>query len=287
MIKNLTKTVGLVVVIAALASGCRSNTEYKKLTEAGNKYTLAVNQLLTTAGDIRIDATSEQLLKDDRISNRSVDNYTKLSQVDRDRLKVLNDIRIHNQLLQAYFSKLQELAHSDAPEQTKKEIDGIANNLNSIGKKLQGTNLIANKAVFQGVANIIVDSQIRGAMREELEKRNKTILQELTIQQEILNALGDSMQQDVALIKSAQEQRLVIRPLIQPEPIVQQDEWIQTRKKILTMDRKIAELRQASTALGEFKDIYQASVQGKLSIARINGVLQDMDSFLALIEKNK
>jgi hypothetical protein len=287
MIKNLTKTVGLVIVIATLAGGCRSTTEYKKLTEAGSKYTTAVNDLLLKAGDIRINATSEQLLKDDRITNQTVANYEKLSQLDEKRLDILNKIRIHNQLLQSYFSKLQELANSDAPEQTKTAIDDISNNLNAVGKKLQESSLIANKGLIKGGASLIIDSKIHGALREELEKRNQTIRQELTIQKEVLNALGESMQQDVELIKSAQEERLVIRPLTQSEPISKEDEWIQTRNRILSMNTKIAEVKSASTALGEFQDIYEASVQGKLSIAHLNNVLQDIDSFIALVENNK
>lgn len=287
MIKNCYKTVALVSIIAFLTTGCRSLEEYKKLAEAGNEYAHAVNELLTTAGNIRIEASSEQFLRDDRLSNQSVDEYVKVSQLDKERLRILNDIRSHNLLLQSYFSKLQDLTNSNASDEAKAEIEGITSNLNKIGQKLQGSNWIANKGVFQGITNLVVNSQIRGALREELEKRNKTIILELTIQQEMLKALSDSLDHDVELIKLAREQRLVVRPLIQPELIQDEDGWIQNRKNILTMDRQIAALKTASAALGEFKEIFQAFVEGKLTIKRLNNVLQDIDSFIAIVENNK
>lgn len=285
--KNLRQTVTLFAVIAALISGCRSTNDYKKLTEAGNKYAHAVNQLLTTAGDIRIEATSEQLLRDDKISNQSAVEYTNLSQLDDERLEIINDLRTHNLLLQSYFFKLQELTNSHASAQAKTEIEGIVTNLNKVSQKLRLSNLITNKSLFQGITNFVVDSQIRGALREELEKRNKTIFQELIIQQEMLNELGDSIEQDVELIKLGRERRLVVRPLTQPEPILKEEEWIQTRKNILTMDRKIIEFKNASATLGEFKEIFKASVEGKLSIKHLNNVLKDIDSFLASVGNNK
>ncbi|ARV61010.1 hypothetical protein BZZ01_22435 [Nostocales cyanobacterium HT-58-2] len=287
MRKNIRQTVAIFAVIAALTSGCRSSEEYKKLTKAGNEYAIAVNELLTAAGDIRIESNSEKLLQDDKILNQSETDYRTLSQQDEDWLKILNDIRTHNELLQAYFSKLQALATSDAPEQAKTEIDGIAGNLNSIGHKLQNSTLITNKSILQGATNLVISSQIRGALREELEKRHEVILKELTIQQEVLNTVSSSIEQDVKSIKSAQEVRLVIRPLIQIEPIKNEDEWIKTRKNILLMDRKIEEIKKASTALREFKEIFQASLEGKLTQARLNEHLQDIDTFFALIQNTK
>ncbi|WP_017318550.1 hypothetical protein [Mastigocladopsis repens] len=287
MRKNIHKTVAVFAVIAALTSGCRSSAEYKKLTQAGNEYADAVNKLLTSASDMRIEATSEMLLKDDRISNQSVDNYTTLSKQDEERLRIIDDIRNHNQLLQAYFSKMQELATSDAPDQARTEIDGIADNLNTIGNRLSGSDLITDKSLLQNATNLVINSRIRGALREELEKRHEVLLKELTIQEKVLHALSDSLREDVKSIKLARELRLVIRPLTQPEQIKDEDEWIQNRKNILLMDAKIEEIQKASTALQKFREIFQASVEGKLNIARLNNHLKDIDSFLALVENDK
>ncbi|QLE41337.1 hypothetical protein FD723_13410 [Nostoc sp. C052] len=287
MNKKFCKVVAMFVVTATLATGCRSTEEYKKIAEAGNKYAEAVDQLLIAAGDIRIEASSEKFLRNDRVTNLNVADYNKVSQVDDRRIEILGKIRKHNHLLQAYFAKLFELADSQAPQQASTEIEGITSNLNKIGKELQGSDLITDPSVFAGVTNVIVGSQLRGALREELEKRNKTIVLELTIQKELLQALSQSIEQDMALIKIAQEERLVIRPLIQEELISDNKEWIEFRKDVLTMQRRSNELKEASEALEEFKNVFQNFIEGKLTIQRVNGFLREIDSFLAIVEASK
>jgi hypothetical protein len=121
-------------------------------------------------------------------------------------------------------------------------------------------------------------------LKEELEKRHKTILKELTIQQEMLNFLSESLQNDVEMIQSAREQRLIVEPLTSSSDIQSQNQWIEDRKNILTMDRRVEELKNAGEALGEFKTAYQEAVVGEMNTARLNHLLRDIDTFLALIE---
>lgn len=132
MLPKLRQTFVLVAVVAALSTGCRYQKEYSKITEAGNKYTTAVDELLLKASELQIDASSEELILDDKISNQTKENYDKFNQQDQEILKIIADMRNHNQLLQMYFAKLQQLAHSDAPQQTQAEIDGITSNIQTI-----------------------------------------------------------------------------------------------------------------------------------------------------------
>lgn len=283
MPKQIHKAVIFITVLITFLSGCRSTDEYKRLAEAGTKYADAVDSLLDTAGDIRINATSEQLLKDDRIQNRSVDDYIKLSQLDVERLQILSDLRTHNQLLKRYFERLQELATSKAPEQAQSEIGGILDNLNTVGNKLRGSSLVSNNEVFTGVTGFIISSQIRDALREELEKRNKIIDLELITQRELLDALGKSIKQDVELIQIAQEQRLVINPLVQTAPVSNGDTWITTRKTILTMQKNVSQLASASMAMNNFRDVFKAFVEGRTESDRINTLLTDIEAFVAIV----
>lgn len=283
MPKQTHKAVIFITVLITFLSGCRSTDEYKRLAEAGTKYADAVDSLLDTAGDIRINATSEQLLKDDRIQNRSIDDYIKLSQLDVERLQILSELRTHNQLLKRYFERLQELATSKAPEQAQSEIGGIVDNLNTVGNKLRGSSLVSNNEVFKGVTGFIISSQIRGALREELEKRNKTIDLELITQRELLDALGKSIKQDVELIQIAQEQRLVINPLVQTAPVSNGDTWITTRRTVLTMQKNVSQLASASMAMNNFRDVFKAFVEGRTESDRINTLLTDIESFVAIV----
>lgn len=287
MKKTLRQTVAVFAVIATLTTGCRSTDEYKKLANAGSGYANAVDKLLDAAGDIRIDTTSEQLLRNDRIINLTVDDYKKLADRDQERLEVIRKLRKHNKLLSVYFQLLNELAGSDAPTRSQGEITGVVANLNTIGKELQGSDLITNAGVFEGIANLVVSSQIRGALRDELEKRHRTILLELTIQKEMLKVIGDSIAQDVKLIRIAREERFVIRPLIEETTISDEDTWIETRRYLLKMEKRGQELQFANQTLGNFQEVFQAFLEGKLSVSRINNFLQEVDNLLLLVEADK
>lgn len=277
----------IVTVLATVISSCRSTDDYKRLAEAGTQYAVAVDSLLDTAGNIKLDATSEQLLKNDRLLNQTPNDYIELSQLDVEKLQILEELRAHNQLLKRYFERLQELATSNAPQQAQSEIEGIAGNLNVIGKKLRGSSLVTNTEVFKGITGFVVSSKIRGALRDELIKRGETINLELTTQEELLDVLGKSTKHDLQLIQLAQEQRLVIRPLIQPELISNEEAWIATRKSILTGQKNANQLIAASAAITDFKEIFQSFVEGETDSARINTLLTDIESFVALINTFK
>ena len=283
------KALVLVAVIATLTSGCRYSKQYEKLTEAGSKYTTAVDELLVIAGELQLESSSEQILQDDRSVNQTIRDYRNISTQDQKLLATINDIRSHNQLLQAYFNKLEELATSDAPSEAEQEIADISNNINSISLKIRKSSFFSSRSqgILRGVTNLAVHSRIKGALRKELKKRNQTILRELTLQREMLKEIGGFMTHRVELMKQAREIRLVIRPLTAEKPINNEDQWINERKRIFFMDRQVKELTNASEALNEFKDIFQASVEGKINSQRLNNSLRDIDSFLALLENNK
>lgn len=283
------KVLVLMAVLAALTSGCRYSKEYQKLTEAGNKYTTAVDELLVLAGDIQVESSSERMLQDDKIVNQTPVQYQNISRQDREILQTINDIRLHNQLLQKYFNKLEELATSDTPLEAEREITNISNNINSVSFKIRKSRLFSSpsQGVLQNITNLAVHSRIKGAIRKELKKRNHIILQELTLQREMLQEIGAFMKHRIELIKRAREKRFVIRPLVAEKPIENEDEWINERNKIFLIDKQIAELRNASDALNEFKDIFQASVEGKIKSQRLNNSLKNIDSFLALLENTK
>jgi outer membrane murein-binding lipoprotein Lpp len=283
---NIKKTLTLFAVIATLTTGCQSKDEYKKLADAGNTYTTALDQLLTTASNIKIKATSEKLLQQHQIAVLTVEQYQKISETDEKRLQIINDLIQHNQLLHAYFEKLESLVNSNAPQQTKMEIDGIATNLNSIGKRLQASNLVPQPSLISTATGFVVDSQITGVLREEIQKRHPLILQELTLQEKLLDALGDDVQHDINMIKSLQEYRLVIRPLTKTEPISNEDGWIQIRQQILTMQRRSADFKNASNALGNFKTIYQAYLSGNGNKNDLNRFAKQINTLLASVQTN-
>lgn len=277
----------MVAILSTFSSGCRSTDEYKKLAEAGTNYYKALNQLLDLAVETRINASSEELLAQDRAMNQLLDRYKQFSDSDADRINLVERLKKHNTLLSKYFELLQELAQSDAPDRAQTAIGGVIDNLNTIGQILRQSDLVKNKEGFQGITKLIVTSKIRGALREELEKRNQTIMLELKTQQELLNMLGAQIEAELKTIKDKQEQRLVIEPFIEPTPLANEDVWIATRRNLLTQKLTAAELKTASEAIGEFQNVFQDFVQGRSNSGRINAFLTDIENFLFVIEKFK
>lgn len=274
-------------MMTTFLGGCRSTDEYKKLAQAGTNYSNALNQLLDIAVETRINESSEELLLQDRTINRTFDNYKKFSDSDSNLINLVNLLKKHNSLLSKYFQMLQDLAGSNAPERTQTAIGGVINNLNTVGQTLRTSNLIENKEVFQGIGKLIVSSQIRGALKEELEKRNQTIMLELKTQQELLNILSTQIKSELKGIQDRQELRLVIEPLLKPTAIASEDVWITTRRELLTQELTAAELETASQALGDFQSIFQDFVEGRSSSARIDSLLTDIENLLSVIEKLK
>lgn len=287
MLKKVNLTLILVAVVATFLGGCRSTKEYQQLAKAGTEYTTAMDSLLTSAGNIKLNATSEQLLSDDKINNVSESQYKNLSQPDLDRLTLLKQLRKHNQLLSRYFILLNEVATSSTPQDAQKEIGEVADNLSKIGNEIRLSHIVTDKTVFQTGGNIIISSQIRGALRKELEKRKDTIEREFLTQKALLKMLGDSIKTDINITIHSQETRLVIRPLTAGNPIQDEDQWIANRRKILTMDTAVSELNASEGAADKFREIFKDFVEGKLNRERFNTLLSDIESFLTFAEQLK
>lgn len=287
MMNKSSPVIVIVALLATFTTGCRSSAEYQRLAKAGNTYTTAMDKLLTTAGEIRIDTTSEQLLKDDRLKNQTFESYNELSKLDIERLEILENLRKHNRLLTRYFALIDELATSNAPERAQQEIGGIVDNLNDIGTQLRGSALIPNTSVIKSVGGLVISSQIRGALREELEKRKDIIDLEFKTQQVLLEALSNSIKQDVNLTRESRELRQAIRPLVEEQPISDADNWIAERRAILTMNTTVSELEDASKSAGKFRDLFKDFVEGKLNRQRFNTLLTDIESFVTIVEQLK
>ncbi len=288
MLNDFRKTFVLVAVVATLSTGCKYSKQYKKITEAGNQYTTAIDELLNKANELQIDSSSEKLLQNDIISNIDVDFYNNYKNNDKEILEIISGIREHNNLLREYFNKLRKLAYSEAPGEVQKEITDIATNLQTISSQLQKNSSLPRPIVIGKIGKLIVHSKINGVLKKELDQRGEMIYEQLEIQGEMLTVLGEIMKNRVQSIKEAREKRLVIRPIIEKDPIPSNStaQWINFRKEILLMDKQVKEIEEASGALDDFQNIYKASVEGKINSQYLNDSLEDIDRFLALLQNN-
>lgn len=274
-------------VLATLAAGCAPTQQYAQFARAGTVYSAALDRLLVVATNTAVDATSERLLQDDKLINQTLASYKKLSIIDEERLTIISGLRSHARLLTKYFHFLSELATADAPERAQQAIGGVVNSLNALGTQLRGSTLVQNKAAFTAVTKVVVGFAIRGLLSDEINKRKDTIQIELKTQEELLKALAGAIQHDLRIINQAREQRLVIDPLTAVAPISKPDEWLANRRVVLTSQTKVSELESASEAAGKLREAFEDLIAGKLGLTRINNILTDLESILAVVEAIK
>lgn len=290
--KKFPKIFLLFAIIATFAGGCKSTTDYKNFADAGNKFIAANDDLLKTAENLQVDSTSEEVLNqrmllpptlNKKVSNNFVQDYRNLSDADKKRLKLIQDLRIHNQLLQDYFQKIIELANSSSPADTTESVSNIASDLQKTGAKLNPT--IVNQV--PPVTKIVLDNRISGALRQELENHKDMIYQEITIQQYALRSLGYSMENDVDTIRNLQEYRLVLQPLVSDK--FDPDGWVTTRNKVMTQNDELRlQIDKASQSLNNFKEMFVAIVGGKMNSKSLKNFIKETNSFSqSVMKKNK
>jgi len=275
----------IIILFAALGlTDCASTRQYSRFAHVGSIYTAVLDRVLVVAGKVEIDANSERLLQDDALSNRSLADYRAVSKVDVDNLKTISVLRAHGRLLGRYFSLLNDLATSDAPDRTKAAIDGTVVNLNQLGATLRGSELMANAEAPGTAAKLVVAFGIHVVLREELGRRKETIEEELKTQEVLLPALAKAIETDVRMVNDLREERWVIEPLIAKAPISNPDEWVTRRRTVLTAEGTVGELRSAAGAARELRESFEDLVRGTLTLDRLNDVLTDLEATLALIE---
>ena len=169
---------------------------------------------------------------------------------------------------------------------TKVAVESIAQNLEESGSKLVKLSSV-NIDKLPSVTKIVLDARIRGALREELEKRKYTIYREITIQEKILKVISDSIENDMEIMRDLKEDRLVIEPLLDSENF-DENTWIETRYKVLTHNTEVlSKIKRASDTLGKFKEIFIASIEGEINSKRLKNFIQETNSFSVLLSEQK
>lgn len=290
MEKKFSQSLFAFVLIVTLTTGCRSNSEYKRIAKAGNEYTNAVNKLLDLARDLRINSSSREILPDlvDFTDSRKLSStLSEANKTDENYIKIIRDLREHNNLLSDYFRLLGKLADSNASASLQGQLFGITNNLTEVGKEVLNAVKKKDITLVQKVPNITISSKISGPLREELEKNKDTIMEQLTIQKNMLEIIGKDIEIDARQIREIEQKRVLI-PMIKPAMSDEEKNlWIEQRRKLLIMDTTAKEFSEASKALGNLQALFQAFVEGKSKLNKVNTVSKEVKTFLQPIKQIK
>lgn len=278
------RSMSCLVLISALMIGCATppKSEFATFAQAGTGYAVAVDKLLSAAGTAQVDSTSWTLLIERRVTGMDDKTYSDKNRSDLSRLEQISRLRQHAQLLGQYFGLLEALASSDAPERTKASIEGIVSELNNLR---QGMPPLVS--ALPQIGNVAVDFKIRVALREELDKRKDVIREHLTIQEQILQELNKQIKHALSLNKEAQEQILVIEPLLSKTSLKDSEEWVSTRRRVVYTSLTIDELGKASRTATKLREAFEGLISGEVTIGRLNALITDIESLLSVTETIK
>lgn len=281
MKKPFRQSVVTFVLIVAVTTGCRSTSEYKKIADAGNEYTNAVDKLLVVATNSYIETSSNRFLDNalyfDEESRRT--ELEKLNKVSRERIEIYKAIREHNKLLGEYFQTLGKLADSKSSTSLQGKLITIVSNLTTAGKIISAS-LPKKVPALERITNSPVSSEFTGALRSELEQRKDVILREIIIQKQILEEMGKLMEDDASYIYDKKEATL--RNQLISLDMSSDDEralWIENRRSFLTMDTTAKELREASKALSNFQAVFQAFIEGQSNLDQLKNASKGLKAF--------
>ncbi|MCI5166696.1 MAG: hypothetical protein D3903_11520 [Candidatus Electrothrix sp. GM3_4] len=284
---NLTRNIMLIPLAALLLTGCAQppKSEYAAFAQAGSGYATAVGKLLVVAGKVQVDSSSWIVVKNkDTFGVVSEKSYRGLTDQDKKRLKIIRNLQSHAVLLGKYFDHLNSLATSDAPERTKASIEGLIASMTKLAPQLNASYPDVFKALPQ-LTNIAVDIKIRGALREELNKRKDVIRRQLVIQDRLLTRLRADITTALNTEAGIKEDLFVIAPLLDKKTLEKPEAWVTKRHEVIyLLPVKVAELESASKAAGNMKEAFEILLSGKDALGRINALIKDIESILAVVD---
>lgn len=274
------KIIVFFTMCSALMIGCTATrSEFTTFAQAGGGYATAVDRLLVAAGIAQVDSTSWALVVN-KVDNTLDDTtYNKLNVEDLNRLKQINRLRRHAQLLGQYFGLLESLATSDAPQRTELAIEGVVNELNNLNLSLP-----PGASALPAFGALAVDWRIRAALRRELESRKDVIRSQLFLQEELLKVLGDQIVHALNKLKQDMENELVINPLEDDKPLKNPEQWVSTRRRIVYMVTTVQEINSASKAATKLRQAFEGLLSGEMTIGRLNSLITDIEGLLAIAE---
>lgn len=292
MIKKAHQVVMIIVVFATLTTGCKNlNEKYAKFANAMSGYSTALDKLLKVSEPIAVEATSEQLIQVDTDQKQDFQVYKTNSAEDIERLELLTHLRTHTRLLGQYFHLLYELASSNAPERTAKEVENVVSGLESVSqqlissKKFPTKNFSIAKKVVPSLANIAVNSKINSALKAELEKRKQTIQNQILLQQVLLAVITDDLKADLDDIQQLREVRLVSKPYGDTKiPLGEQQSWINKRGMVMNLRSKMIELEETREIAGEFRKVFEDFIKGKLNSKSVENITQRMNNIIEVAQ---
>lgn len=260
--------------------------QFAEFAHAGRQYARAMEILTTEAGILAIETDSEELLdgRDLLSEEERSHQYVEHSEILKELLGILNDIREHIRLLERYFTSLGELANTEAPERISTELESVVNSLMKIRPRLEkGVIGKASVNTFIGTSVPPLLSGIRQqALEQELQRHGKVIERELELQSALLKALSQQMSENLQYLQTLKESQAVAIPYMKAASLG--EPWKVRRKEIFTAYFTLDAVKKAEFAGESLRKCYLDLLEKRFGYENLTTLLTDIHAMVNLVD---
>ena len=250
----------LVPFLAGAGVGCVSSVDTAAVAAAGGAYAAAMNSLMLATGRVAVDASSERLLREDTPAGQTLETYQRMAAADAHRLEILERLRDHNRLIERYFAMLGELTEAPEAAAIRERLRGILQSLNETTAELRALPDCSSDAPGPPPAAWL--SLGGGRPDDELRRDVAGLRLAFRTQKVLLSGLVAGIRQDFDVVRQAQEQRLVIAPLLSQDAVKNPEPWAMARRELLLLAVTIRELEKALVLAGRLTAEVDALLEG-------------------------
>ncbi len=283
----------LPALLLAALTGCATARipDFQAFATAGTTYTTAVSGLITEVGNTAVDANSVKLLQNRSLAPVSLTDFNQQDKDMRNYLGELTRIQAQVTLLGDYFTALESLATSNAPQSFQTQVQGLATTLVGVTQDVKGTT-IANASQISNAAGSVGGLVVKGIqgkeLKKELEARKQTISDILQLHQALLATLSSQTEANARFTSAVGYDQQVIEPFIAGQvQQAQQQGWMTERLNGLSKPLLAEQVTTAAEAARSLQQAWAKLLSNDLTAAEIQSITADLAPVIASLEALK
>ena len=280
-------------VMAVFFLSCASTriNQFGQFASVGRAYSDAARTVLSEAGDLVIDESSDRLMRirDGLTQKERGEMIIEYNQSDMEFLTIFNDIFRHTTLLGDYFEALKAFTENDDPadagNSARAAYTALARIHPEVKAKKFGESAIGD--YLDPVITLTVGQLKHTLLEEELRKRGQLIERELALQSAAMKAVSEMMQSRVENILISRE-AVTIAFAYMGEPGSPDKKlpgtWARKRREILKASASMESLNEAAKTAEKLRQTYIKLVQNDLDKEELEFLVQDLEGIIEIIK---
>ena len=275
-----------------LATGCSTHTikQTKEVSRTADMYTVLVNNLLGITKWSVIDMDSRHLSHSHKGKNKKEMLMQKNKALDK-WIKVADQLKEQNILLQKYFTSLQAMVDSPLQSDMGPTLGSLSQSISEIndirsirqGKSYKNRALSDRQAEkVAGLSTVLIGAHYAGIVRQVLDRDKDIISKQIKLQAQQLDMISEMYERRVRMDTSEHFMRNVWEPYVKDSTDSHFDDvtWANSRKEWYKKKEAKDIFVAAREANKEFSEAWIDILQGKRNIGAIGTMFSDVDSFV-------